>query len=873
MLDRLSIRLQALCRKARIERDLDDELRYHIEKDIERNLGRGMSQAEARQAAMRAFGGVQQIKEASRDARGVVALENLWRDLRYGAMMLRKRPGLTFTVVMTLALAIGANTALFSIVHAYLFRLLQVKDPQQLVFVHRVSVAEERGDFHYPTFEQFRARNTSFDGLFARDNTRVSVTVDGEADLLWADFVTGEYFELLGIRPTIGRTFSLGDDKPAQAPVAVISYGYWQRRFARDPAAVGKAIYVGRIPFTIVGVTPASFRGLNVAGRSADLIMPMFMQRQLALSDHDKFEVVSRMKPGVTSEQARADLDTIYQELMARQPAPDTSPEAASEALDQRIELKPALRGHSDLGPGDKRELRILMAVVGIVLVIAMINVANLLLASGSSRQMEIAVRLAMGAGRGRIIRQLLNESLLLALLGGAGGWLFARWGVGLLLSLLSFDPDPIPSGLVSDAEVLVFTSVVALLTGIMFGLAPAIAATKVDLNPVLKEGGSPARRTRGWLGKSLIASQVALSVSLLISAGLLLRSLGGLHQVDLGFERERVLTMWAFPILMGYQPAQELELYRASLEKLNAIPGVQAASLSRFVVGRGSGPVGPRFFETMGIALIKGREFTEGDTHQSARVAIINESMARKAFPDQDPIGRALPVDRLGLEELQGAGAVQVVGVVRDIRRNLRRQESDSVYYTPYTQAPSGWLGQVNFVVRTAVSPPSLIPAVRQALQAVDRDLPLVGIRTVADQIYEGSLSDEQSLAILIGLFGGLGMLMAAIGLYGTMSYDVVRRTRELGIRMALGAERHRVVRMVLGETLSVFGTGAALGILLAAGASRLISSLLFGVTATDPMTVAAALTVILTTALVAGYIPARRASRIDPNVALRYE
>jgi predicted permease len=559
--------------------------------------------------------------------------------------------------------------------------------------------------------------------------------------------------------------------------------------------------------------------------------------------------------------------------MLARQGAPDTSPEAASEACDERIELKPGLRGYSDLGPADRRELRILMAVVAIVLLIAMINVANLLLARGSSRQMEIAVRLAMGAGRGRIIRQLLCESLLLALLSGAVGWLFARWGVGLLLSLLSFEADPIPSILVSDAWVLAFTIAVSIVTGIIFGIAPAIAATRLDLNPVLKEGGSRARRTRGVFGKSLVVSQIALSVSLLIGAGLLLRSLRELRQVDMGFERENVLTMWVFPVLSGYQPARELELYRASVEKLNAIPGVKSASLSRYVVGRGSGPVGPRFFETMGIPLLEGREFSEADTHQTPRVAIINETMARKAFSDQDPVGRVLPVERLGLDELQGAGEIQVVGVVRDIRRNFRSEQASPLFYIPYTQAPPRWLGQVNLVVRTIAPPPSVVPSIRQALQAVDKDLPLVGIRTVADQINEASLSDEQSLATLIGLFGVLGMLMASIGLYGTMSYDVGKRTRELGIRMALGAERDKVVRMLLGETLVVFGIGALVGILMAAGAGRLVSSLLFGVAATDPATIVTVVMVVFATALIAGYIPARRASKIDPTVALRYE
>jgi len=870
MLDRLRMRLRALLRKGQAEQELDEELRYHLNKDIERNIARGLSPEEARKAALRGFGGVEQVKEQSRDTRGVAWIEDLWRDLRYGAWMLRKHLGFSLTVVITLGLGIGANTAMFSIVDAYLLRLLPVKDPEQLAFVHRVSPEEDRGDFLYPYFEQLRDENISFAGMFALDTTRVSVTVDGRPEMIWGHFVSGNYFDLLGVGTVLGRTFNLDDDKPGKTPVAVLSYAYWQRRFAQDPGVAGQTIYVGRIPFTIIGVTSSQFFGLNVAGSSPDVVMPMFMQPQLALSDHDRFEVMGRLKPGASLERASADLDLIYQQSLVHRGAPVTSAEANNEARDQRIELRPGLKGHSILGRVDKLEVRILFLVVGIVLLIAAVNVANLLLARGSARKMEIAVRLAMGAGRARLIRQLLTESLLMAGLSGAAGWLFAKWGVRFLLLLLAFGSDSIPADLSSNFRVLLFTGAVSILPGVFFGLVPAAAATRINLNPILKEGGDRSRSARNPLGKLLVVSQVALSLALLIGAGLLIRTLRRLHDVDLGFERDKVVTMRAYPVLIGYEPAREIALYQESLQKIGAIPGVQSASLARYYLG--GGPIGPRFFQTLGVGLMEGREFTEADTQLSPKVAIIDESMARQLFPDLDPIGRSSSAERLGLSDLQAGTGIQVVGVVRDIKTSLRPRVSGPSVYIPYTQAPPRMLGQINLFVRTSSSPASLIPAISAAVESIDRDLPLVSIQTLTEY-YDGSLSGERSLATFLSLFGALAMLLAAIGLYGTMSYAVGRRTKELGIRMALGAHRLRVLRMVLGETLSLFAIGIAIGIPVALAGSRLVSSLLFGVTATDPGTIGTAVAVMFSIAVVAGYLPGRRASKIDPNVALRYE
>lgn len=804
------------------------------------------------------------------------------QDLRYGLRMLVKAPSFTAVAVLSLALGIGANTALFSLVDAFLLRPLPVKDPQQLVFVNRSTPdGESRDDFSYRTFEQFRDGSESFSGMFARDNTRVSVTVDGQPDILWADFVSGSYFDVLGVSASVGRTFSADDDQPGKTPVAVLSNAYWERQFARSPAVVGKTIYIGKLPFSVIGVTSSKFFGLDVGGSSAEVVLPMTIQPRLALRDHNRFEITARLEPGVEPEQARADLDVIYQRVLAITPDAETQPQTDSRNRGQRIELKSGLKGHSEIGPGDALELYILWAVVGIVLLIASVNVANLLLARASARQKEIAVRLAVGASRARLIRQLITESLLLALMGGAVGLLFEAWGVDSLLALLfsgqgsvSFDHTP-------DLKVLAFTGTVSLITGIVFGLMPALAATRVDLSPILKgtEGGKSFRFTGRRLTKSFVIAQVALSMILLIGAGLLIRTLRHLYVVDTGFERDRVLTMWIFPALMGYDHAKELRLYGELLERMNAIPGVESASFSRYSLTRNNlNPVGLRFFETLGIGLLQGRDFSRTDTETSRKVAIVSQSVARKYFRDENPIGRRLPDEIAGNRApkqspiRESARDIEIVGVVKDTKHTLRLERWDESVYVPYTQAAPEDLGQVKLFLRTVGGPVAIVPALRQQIQTVDKDLPLTGIQTQSEEM-EGFLGDERSLATLLSFFGALALMLAAIGLYGTMSYAVERRTREIGIRMALGAQRNDVLRMVLRETLSLFAVGVVVGIPAALGAGRLISSILFGVQIADPISITVAILIMSVIALTAGYLPARRASRVDPLVALRYE
>jgi predicted permease len=797
-------------------------------------------------------------------------MQTLWQDLRYGLRMLAKRPGFTLIVALTLALGIGANTAVFSLIDAFLLKLLPVRDPQQLVFVRATNPRGGITDsFPYPIFEQFRDQSRSFSGIFAYDHTRVSVTVEGQPEMVWGDFVSGSYFDVLGVSAILGRTFTADDDQAGKQPAAVISSGYWGRRFGRDPAVIGKTIYLAKIPFTVIGVTSPAFYGLNVAGRSADVVLPMFMQSRLALGDHDTFGIMARLKPGAGPEQARADLDVIYQQALTQMASSGNTPQAQQEIRAQKIQLKPGIRGEST--PGFDSELRILLAVVSVVLLIACLNIANLLLARAVGRQREIAVRLSLGAGRGRVIRQLLTESILLAALGGVIGLLVAQWLVSGLLAVFSSGNDPIPFDLGLDMRILAFTGAVSLLTGILFGLAPALAATRVDLIPMLKGAEGESRPLRRRLTKSLVIAQVALSLALLIGAGLLIRSLQQLYRVDTGYERDKLLTMWVYPALIGYDRAKELRLYREAVENLSAIPDVQSASLARRALGIGKGlnSVGPRFFETTGIGLLQGREFSTADTETAPRVAIISESVAQRFLPNVNPIGQPIPDE---LAEFADLGRdVQIVGVVRDTRR-LWSAKGDPAIYIPYTQASSQQLGQMKFFVRTAGKPMNIVSAVRQQIQSIEKDLPLVGVATQDEEV-KGQAGEERSMAMLIGFFGALALVLSSIGLYGTMSYAVSRRTRELGIRLALGAQRKDLLRMVLSEALQQVVIGVAIGIPVALAGARMIASMLFGVNTTDPATISVAVLVMGAIALVAGYLPARRATKVDPMEALRCE
>lgn len=812
----------------------------------------------------------------------------LGQDLRYAARTLLKSPGFTSLAVLSLALGIGTNTAIFSLIDEVVLKMLPVPHPEQLVTVrHTLARGGTSGSFSQPTYRFLRDRSHTAAAIFAFDSVDVIARTDDLAEPIRAHVVSGSYFDGLGVGVNLGRAIAVADDQPGQPPVAVISDAYWQRKFSRSSSAIGRNIDIKGMSFTIVGVAPARFFGTRVAPPAPDLWVPMVVHDHLALKDNTDVGLMARLPQGTPEGQASAELTLIYQQALADEAGASPPPDRLKEIQAQGIELRPAGRG------GLRQfslQLRILTTVVGLVLLIACANIASLLLARGTGRQQEIAIRLAVGAGRRRLIRQLLTESVLLAIVGGALGLLFAWWGGDLLFALSGSEHAAIPP----DGRILAFTAAMALLTGVLFGLAPALRATRVDLMHVLKENSRSfaGQRSRLQLGKALIVCQMVLSLILLIGAGLFLRTLGKLHQVDLGYERDHVLVPWVLPTLVGYEGPKELQLYQDLLDRLNALPGVRSASLSRMSLlfgywGRrvsvpGVTPtagermevafnaIAPRFFETMGIPLLLGRDFSRRDTARAPRVAIVGEETARKYFPGQSPIGRQLRFD-----DPDGIGEVEIVGVVRDIRIVSLKSDprvSKLAVYVPFTQAPLSMMGQMQFKIRTIGNPRQIVESVRRAIFAINPDLPLRDVETQADLVDE-SLGEEHSLAMALSFFGVLAMLLASIGLYGTMAYAVSRRTSEIGLRLALGAHSRDVLWMVMRESLALVLMGAAAGVPVALAGGRLISSLLFGVSPADPLTLVVATLLLTAVAALASWVPAHRASGLDAMTALRYE
>jgi predicted permease len=896
-------RLCGLFLKRKMERDLEDEIRSHLDMQIEDNLRLGMNQEEARYEALRKFGGVEHVKESYRDRSSLSAVDSTLQDLRCGLRMLWKDKGFTAIAVLSLALGIGANTAIFSLVDTVLIKMLPVKNPEQLVFLERggVPLGPQRALSH-AFFEQARAQRETLAGVctFATD-PRVNVAVDGQAEVAIAQRVTGGFFAVLGVNPLLGRNVTEEDDKvPGAHPVVVISHRYWRRRFASDPAIVGKSISLNGHPFTIIGVTPPEFFGA-VVGEAPDLWAPMMMSEQISPGDSIKqyfinpvYPMLARLKPEVSEQQAstlltgllrQAALDEIGIEIELM------SPERQQSFRQQNIALIPASRGFGGFGNLRMRfsePLRILMAVVGLILLITCANLANLSLARATSRRKEIAVRLALGANRFRLIRQLLTESLLLAGLGGALGLALAWWSNSFLLALVASGRNPVSLNVTLDARMLMFTAAASLLACILFGLAPAWRATAVDLTPALQDSSRSAEGgARLGLGKSLVVMQVALSLSLLIIAGLFARSLGKLYTLDAGFKKENVLLVSTDPRMIGYQGKQVSALYQRLLERFKTIPGVRSASLgwagllsenwiknlgTLHVQGRpapSGAPnrpqivnVGPEYFETVGMTILRGRSFTERDFDRESgqKAVIVNETFARYYFGEADPIGQRFGYNAAGDES-------EVVGVVKDTKHSSLRETTHGAFYTP-------GFGErdTTFQLRTTTDPTRIIAAVRQAAREIDANLPLYNIKTLARQVDE-SLAQERLIGTLSSFFGLLSLSLAGIGLYGVLAYAVSQRTREIGIRIALGAQPGAVLRIVLRQGLILTLLGVGIGLAASLGATRLLESQLFGVTPTDPVTFVVAPILLLTVALLAGFVPARRATNVDPLIAIRQE
>jgi predicted permease len=824
------------------------------------------------------------------------------REMKFAFRALRKQPGFAAVVILTLGLGIGANTAIFSLLDQVLLRRLPVRDPQQLVLLDGPGAFQgftyNKQTFSYPMYRDFRDRTEVFSGVLGRMPTAATLTFNGQSERVNAEVVTGNFFDVLGVRPALGRVLSPSDDgAPGTNPVVVLSYGYWTRRFGGDPSILNQAISINGHPMTVVGVSARGFEGVQV-GAPPDVMAPVTMKAQMTPTWNDLenrrarwLTVMARLSPGVTRERAEAQMNVVYRQILQAEVAtlPTTSSQAFRERfVSKHLDVLPGARGLSDLRSQFNTPLVVLMCMVGVVLLIACANIANLLLARAASRQREVSIRLALGAGLGRIVKQQLAESVVLAA-GGAGvGLLFAAWTGSFLLAALPGNGGDRGLHANPDARVIVFALALALVTALVFSIMPSFHATRTSVSGALKEeagsvaGGGRQARVRG----ALVVAQVALSMVLLSGAALFARSLFNLKSVDPGFAIDHLVAFSIDPSLSGYDVARSRTLFQRIQTELASLPGVRSVSMAEIgpLTGNDWGmtikvdgyvpkenedmnpsvdAVGPGYFSTLGVPLVAGREFTPADESTSPRVAVINETLARYFFGSTNPIGRRFGFGR------DRATDIEIVGVVKDTRSQNLRKEPVRFVYIPYTQDPS--LGSLSFYVRAATdaAPAS---SIREAVQRVDPSLPMYDMKTMSTQVDE-SLFVDRMVAALSVAFGALATLLAAIGLYGVISYAVARRTREIGIRMALGAERTRVLWLVLREAAVLAGAGIGAGIVAALLLVRYVQSQLYGLSATNPRTMLAAAVVLAFVALLAGYVPARRATAIDPILALRTE
>lgn len=842
------------------------------------------------------------------------AMDGLLKDLRYAFRSLVKRPGFSLIAILTLALGIGANTAIFTLLNAVVFKSLPVPAPQELVFFDDTpSEGTSLGDpptgqwqrFSYANFQYFRDHDQSFQGLSAFRSGEAALGVrsgdsqaGNAAQRARGHLVSGNYFSVLGVNAMLGRVLSTDDDKPGASPAAVMSHAYWSQQWRSDPSIVNKQIVVNGTSFTVVGVMPPKFYGVRVR-RSPDLWLPLAFQPQIelrpsAFEDHRVYwlNFVGRLKPGVTLEQAQASTNVALKQFLTNGAGSNLNDDIQSSIANSYVQLAEGSRGISGLRRVYAQALKMLMVIVVLVLLIAGANVGNLLLSRAAARKAEISLRLALGASRYRIVRQLLCESLALAAIGGLCGILLAQWGVSILVALVA---QTSPLDVRPDTPVLVFTAAVSLSVGVLFGLAPALRASKTDLTTALKEKSARTgrRQLQFSLASALVVSQVALSMVLLTGAGLFARSLIKLQEEEVGFNRDNVLLAGIDPRLARYKSTELSALYSRLLDRLEAIPGVQSATVATYspmsgtgrsgtITVRGYTPdpgqdmevanilIGPSYLETLGVPLLLGRDFGPRDTPAAQKIALVNQSFAQRFFPGQNPIGKQF---YFGDEDDPERGEdLEIVGVIGDVKYDSAREEAGPTAYRPILQVQDSSAYSSNLQIRSTGDAASLAPEVRQAIAEVDDKLPISGVTTLREQLKD-SLDQEKLLAQLVSFFGLLALLLACIGLYGVMAHGVVRRTKEIGIRMALGAERRSIIWMVLRETLVLILIGLAIGIPIALGAGRLIASQLFGLSAADPLTLLGATLVLIGVAILAGLMPARKASRVDPLTALRYE
>jgi predicted permease len=996
--------------------DLDQDIRDHIERETQDNIERGMSPEEARYAAVRKFGNVMRIKEDTREVWSLVWLEQLLQDVHFGLRMLRKSPGFAAVAILTLALGIGANTAIFSLIDAVMLRALPVENPSQLAVLKwsarnapNIHGYMTSGDcplnvmpgaanpygcsFSEPMFREIAQANVFAATAAFANSGRLNLTGNGPATVINGQLVSGDFFRTMSLKSAAGRLFESADDTPSAAPVAVLNYGYWQSAFGASRDVIGRTIELNNVPFTIIGVAEQRFTGIT-PGSDYDVWLPlsdaqritdlMFWQNRSSDVSTWWLTIVGRLKPGTQLASAQTAVSGLFRNEMlhgaiplfhggemalrpggsgergprsdqkfhanmplaggtgpgsARVPvqqgtvsvpreaagasmpqsagktpvilaappgaAQEAGPKTLSTAADNpQVTLLPAQTGLTGARSEYSNPLYVLMLAVGIILLIACANVAGLMLARAAARQKEMAVRLALGAGRARVMRQLLTESVMLSVLGGALGVLFAYWGTHAIVSFVSNNQSrPLGFATGVDLRVLGFTVTISLLTGILFGIVPTFRGARVDLTPALKEGerssGSSGHAGRKWfsIGNALVVAQVALAIVVLVGAGLLVRTLQNLRSIDVGFDSHNILVFGIDPTLIGYKGAQVDAFYRDLQGRLAETPGVKSASYSilpllsnrlgitgfhwpgtpQDQISMADGlAVGPNFFATMHIPVLAGRDFNASDfkvsaansgvTPTSARTAVIvNQAFVQKYLGKENPLGKQFG-ESAGDANRPAAPGYEIIGVVRDAKYNSLRRDIQAMMYTPQSA------GGASFEIRTAADPQAILPAIREVVAQVSTNLPLFDVKTQSQQI-DRLLFQERLVARLSGFFALLALVLACVGLYGLLSYEVSRRTREIGIRMALGAHPGSVLKLVLRQGIVLAIVGAVAGTGVALGVTRYLASMLYDVHANDPLTMVAVAFLLTLVALAACYIPARRAMRVDPLVALRYE
>jgi len=899
----IPLRLRSLFRRSQTDQELADELRDHIEEKTEEYVTSGMAAQEARRTALLEMGGVEKCKEECRDTRRVTWLQDLAQDIRFGLRMLRKSPGFTAVAVLTLALGIGANTAIFSLINSLLLRALPVANPSNLVLFSDSPVGgSDSGDqtgrwifFSNDDYNYFRQHDPSFAELCAFqtgwNNAKVRLEGVPRAEMAPGRLVSGNFFSSLGLPAAAGRLFVPSDDKPGASPAVVLSYRYWMREFQGKRSVIGETFQVNETDFAIIGVAPPKFDDIKYD--EPDFWIPLVFQPEVMSTEsyaNDPkmywLNMMGRLKPGVTLAQAQTVANAELKEILKTQ----ARPESAKKIANSYIKMAPGAWGISYYRATYMKALQILAAIIGVVLLIACANIANLLLSRSAGREQEIAVRLAVGASRGRLVRQFLTETLLLAFLGGILGILVAKWGAELLASVvLNVSSANIPMNM----RVPAFAVGITLLAGILFGLAPALRCSRADLATHIK--GSAPKRMRFGFANGLVIFQVAASLVLLVGAGLFLRTLHKLAEQQLGFDEDHILSVRIDAEAAGYLPVDTPALYQSLIDRVEAIPGVVSATVdnaepfsgstwtSNFSIeGEPVGNwraltvhkelVGPHYFETQGIPILLGRDIGPQDRMGTPLVTVINETMAREYFHGVNPIGRRFSLG----SPFNAKEAMTIVGVAADARYYSLREpippmEFCAAFQVPEPNSHNAAYAQ-NLEVRARGNPEAIATEIRPALKQVSSTLPVASINVLAREV-QRSIQQNRGYAELSSAFGMLALFLACIGVYGTMAYRVSRRTHEIGVRMALGAQRADVLRLITGECLMLVGIGVLVGVPLALASTRVIASQLFEVRPSDPLTFAAVTALLVLVALAACYIPARRAMRVDPMVALRYE